>query len=93
MLRFELPQTTIDWTIEDGVRDIPIEERDPREVSHMTGRLDRGSLATVQVTAPGSPVSNFAFDVTPAEYVTALITDRGVCAASANGLRDLFGAR
>jgi methylthioribose-1-phosphate isomerase len=88
-----LPQTTIDWTIEDGVRDIPIEERDPREVSHMTGRLDRGSLATVQVTAPGSPVSNFAFDVTPAEYVTALITDRGVCAASADGLRDLFGTR
>jgi methylthioribose-1-phosphate isomerase len=88
-----LPQTTIDWTIEDGVRDIPIEERDPREVSHMTGRLDRGSLATVQITAPGSPVSNFAFDVTPAEYVTALITDRGVCAASADGLRHLFGTR
>jgi len=88
-----LPQTTIDWTIEDGVRDIPIEQRDPREVSHMTGRLDTGSLATVQITAPGSPVSNFAFDVTPAEYVTALITDRGVCAASADALRNLFGTR
>ena len=86
-----LPQTTIDWTVEDGVRDIPIEQRNPREVTHMTGRLDTGSLATVHVSSPGSPVSNFAFDVTPAAYVTALITDRGVCAASADGLRGLFG--
>ncbi len=86
-----LPQTTIDWTVEDGVRDIPIEQRNPREVTHMTGRLDTGSLATVHVSSPGSPVSNFAFDVTPAAYVTALITDRGVCAASAVGLRGLFG--
>ena len=75
------------------MRDIPIEQRDPREVSHMTGRLDTGGLATVQITAPGSPVSNFGFDVTPAEYVTALITDQGVCAASADGLRNLFGTR
>jgi methylthioribose-1-phosphate isomerase len=86
-----LPQTTIDWTIEDGVRDIQIEQRNPREVTHTTGRLASGGLATVQITAPGSPVSNFAFDVTPAAYVTALITDRGVCAASADGLRSLFG--
>jgi methylthioribose-1-phosphate isomerase len=86
-----LPQTTIDWTIEDGVNDIPIEERDPREVTHTTGRLASGSFATVHITAPGSPVSNFAFDVTPAAYVTALITDRGVCSASADGLRRLFG--
>ena len=85
-----LPQTTIDWTIEDGVRDIPIEERDPREVTHLTGRLASGDLATVHITAPGSPVSNFAFDVTPAAYVTALITDRGICAASTDGLRSLF---
>jgi methylthioribose-1-phosphate isomerase len=85
-----LPQTTIDWTIEDGVRDIPIEERSPYEVTHTTGRLASGSLATVHVTSPGSPVSNFAFDVTPATYVTALITDRGVCAASAAGLHSLF---
>jgi len=85
-----LPQTTIDWTIEDGVRDIPIEERNPRELTHITGRLASGSLATVHITAPDSPVSNFAFDVTPAAYVTALITDRGVCEASAAGLRNLF---
>ncbi len=88
-----LPQTTIDWSVEDGVRDIPIEQRDPREVTHMTGRLHTGDLATVHVSSPGSPVSNFAFDVTPAAYVTALITDRGVCAASADGLRGLFPLR
>ena len=85
-----LPETTIDWTIEDGVRDIPIEERDGREVTHMTGRLAGGGTATVEITAPGSPVSNFAFDVTPAALVTALITDRGVCAATSQGLLSLF---
>ena len=86
-----LPETTIDWTIEDGVRDIPIEERNGREVTHMTGRLPDGEIATVEITAPGSAVSNLAFDVTPAALVTALITDRGVCAASSEGLLSLFG--
>ena len=85
-----LPETTIDWSIEDGVRDIPIEERDGREVTHMTGRLPGGEIATVEITAPHSPVSNFAFDVTPAALVTALITDRGVCAASSEGMLSLF---
>jgi len=85
-----LPETTIDWTIEDGVRDIPIEERSGREVTHMTGRLPGGEIATVEITAPNSPVSNFAFDVTPAALVTAFITDRGVCAATPEGLLSLF---
>ncbi len=85
-----LPQSTIDWTIEDGVRDIPIEERDATEVTHMTGRLPDGALATVEIVAPGSPAANYAFDVTPAHLVTALITDRGVCPASAEGLAGLF---
>ena len=85
-----LPHTTIDWTIEDGVRDIEIEERDPREVTHLTGTLDDGSIATVEVVTKGSAVANPAFDVTPAEFVTALITDRGVCAASREGLLSLF---
>ena len=85
-----LPHTTIDWTIEDGVRDIPIEEREPREVTHLTGTLADGTIATIEVVAKGSPVANPAFDVTPAEFVTALITDRGVCAASKEGLRSLF---
>ena len=86
-----LPQTTIDWTIEDGLRDIPIEQRGAREVTHITGRLADGSLATVEIVSPGSPAANYAFDVTPAALVTALITDHGVCAASREGLAGLFG--
>jgi len=85
-----LPHTTIDWTIEDGIRDIPIELRDEREVTHITGRLPDGSLATVDIVAPGSGARNDAFDVTPADLVTALITDRGVCPASSEGLLSLF---
>jgi methylthioribose-1-phosphate isomerase len=85
-----LPYTTIDWTIQDGVAEIPIEERSAAEVTHMTGRLPDGSVATVEIVAPGSPARNFAFDVTPADLVTALITDRGLCDASAEGLARLF---
>ncbi len=85
-----LPQSTIDWTLDDGVREIPIEERDATEVTHMTGRLPDGSLATVEIVAPGSAAANFAFDVTPAHLVTSLVTERGICAATAEGLASLF---
>ena len=85
-----LPSTTIDWTIEDGLAEIPIEERSAREVTHMTGRLPDGAIATVDIVAPGSPALNYAFDVTPAHLVTALITERGVCPATKTGLRGLF---
>ena len=61
--------------------EIPIEERDPREVTHVRGALADGSLAAVRVAPPGSPAANFAFDVTPARLITGLITDRGLCAA------------
>jgi methylthioribose-1-phosphate isomerase len=88
-----LPHTTIDWTIRDGLREIEIEERDPGEVTHIAGRLDNGEIARVMVTAPGSPVANPAFDVTPAELVTALITDRGACPASTDALLALFPER
>ena len=88
-----LPQTTIDWTIDDGVRDIPIEQRDPREVTHMAGRLPDGSIATVGIVAPGSKAANYAFDVTPAALVTALITDLGACPATREGLSALFAGR
>ena len=88
-----LPHTTIDWTIDDGVKEIPIEERSAREVTHMTGRLEDGSLATVDIMAPGSKALNYAFDVTPAHLVTALITDRGVCSATREGLAGLFRER
>lgn len=85
-----LPYPTIDWTIVDGVRDIPIEERSARELSHMTGRTETGELATVQILPEGSAGANPAFDVTPARLVTALITERGVCDASEAGLLSLY---
>jgi methylthioribose-1-phosphate isomerase len=88
-----LPSPTIDWTIADGVREIPVEERDGREVSELTGRTADGRIETVRITPDGSPVANYAFDVTPARLVTGLITERGVCMASRDGLLGLFPER
>ena len=88
-----LPFSTIDWTLDDGVAQIPIEERDGREVSHLTGRLPDGAFATIEVVSPGSPVANPAFDVTPARLVTGIITERGVATASADGLLSLYPER
>jgi len=87
-----LPSTTIDWTIADGLRDIPIEERSASEVTHVSG-LDGDDVREVRVVAEGSPVRNDAFDVTPARLVTGLITERGVCDASERGLAGLFPER
>jgi methylthioribose-1-phosphate isomerase len=84
-----LPSSTIDWTLSSGDR-IPIEERSADEVTKMTGRLPDGRVATVEISAPGSPAANPGFDVTPARLVTGFITERGVCAATAEGLRGLF---
>ncbi len=83
-----LPMSTIDWSI-DEPRDIPIEERPALELTHVTGRTAAGSLETVRVVPESSAALNLAFDVTPARLVTALITDRGVCAASRAGLQAL----
>lgn len=85
-----LPSTTIDWSIEDGVRDVPIEQRDAREVTEMRGRTADGDIVSVRITPEGSPAGNWAFDVTPARYVTGLVTERGVCPATPEGLADLF---
>ncbi len=85
-----VPSPSIDWTIRDGVREIPIEERAATEVTHITGRLDDGRVATITVTPEGSPAANPAFDVTPARLVTGLITERGLAPATAEGLRRLF---
>ncbi|MEM0949193.1 MAG: S-methyl-5-thioribose-1-phosphate isomerase [Pseudomonadota bacterium] len=84
-----LPSPTIDWSVTDGVSEIPIEERDAREVTHILGKTD-DAIGTVQVTPDGTPGGNPAFDVTPNRLVTGLITERGVCAASAQGLSSLF---
>lgn len=84
-----LPSTTIDWSIDDGLASIPIEERDAREVSWVRGKAG-GACIEVQTIADASAVSNYAFDVTPARLVTGLITERGVCEASEQGLAGLF---
>jgi methylthioribose-1-phosphate isomerase len=85
-----LPSPTIDWQIIDGCNDIPIEERNGREVTSITGRTVSGEVGEVRLTPRSSPAANPAFDVTPARLVTGLITERGVCAASEDGLTGLF---
>ncbi len=85
-----LPGPTIDWRIGDGVREIPIEQRGGDEVSKVSGLTDDGRLAEVTVTPPGSTVANYAFDVTPAKLVSGLITERGICPASREGLLGLY---
>jgi methylthioribose-1-phosphate isomerase len=87
-----LPHTTIDWTCNDG-RTIEIEERSADEVLKMTGRLPDGTVATVDIAAPGSGAANPGFDVTPARLVTGLITERGIAAASPEGLAGLYPDR
>jgi methylthioribose-1-phosphate isomerase len=85
-----LPSPSIDWTLTDGLKQIPIEERAGAELSHIAGRMEDGRVATVRLVPEGSGLANYAFDVTPARLVTGLITERGVCAASRRGLSSLF---
>ena len=87
-----LPHSTIDWTLATG-KDIPIEQRSADEVLIMSGRTRDGQVVAVEIAAPGSPARNDAFDVTPARLITGLITERGVCAASRDGLRSLYPER
>ncbi len=84
------PSSTIDFTVDDGVAEIPIEERAGDEVAKMTGRTADGKIETVTVTPEGSPVANYGFDVTPARLVSGLITERGVVAADRNALANAF---
>jgi len=86
-----LPSSTIDWTIRDGLSDIPIEERAATEVTTMTGRALDGTIATIRVVPKDSPAANPAFDVTPARLVSGLITERGLCAANEHALQQMFG--
>ncbi len=84
------PSSTIDWRIADGISEIPIEERSQSEVTTITGRAMDGSVATVRVTPSDSPAANPAFDVTPQRLITGLITERGRCDATVQGLARLF---
>ncbi len=88
-----LPSPTIDWTVHDGVREIPIEERSGDEVTFVQGRGAGGEIASVRVSPEGSPAANPAFDVTPARLITGLITERGIAEASPAGLKALFPER
>ena len=87
-----LPSSTFDWELEDGVRDIPIEQRDQDEVRHARGWLD-DRIQRVRLTPPDSRAANYGFDVTPARLVTGLITERGVCRADRDSVLALFPER
>jgi methylthioribose-1-phosphate isomerase len=86
-----LPSSTFDWETADGLRQIPIEQRDPDEVLTLTGKSG-DKITTINIAPDGTPAANFAFDVTPARLVTSLITERGVCTASEAGIARLFAA-
>ena len=85
-----VPSPSIDFRVRDGLTEIPIENRDASEVTHLTGALGNGTLGTVRLSPVGSAAINPAFDVTPARLVTGLITERGICRASAEALGKLF---
>ncbi|MGE3529398.1 MAG: S-methyl-5-thioribose-1-phosphate isomerase [Methyloceanibacter sp.] len=87
-----LPFSTIDWSLNDGSA-IPIEERNPEEVTRMTGRLPDGSVATVEIAPEGTRAANYGFDVTPARLVTGFITERGVAPATRDALAALYPER
>lgn len=82
---------SVDWSLRDGVREIPIEQRSAREVTHITGVTAAGRRVEVRLTPEGTPARNDGFDVTPAKFITGLITERGVCRASLAGLARLYG--
>lgn len=84
-----LPSSTFDWTLRDGLKEIPIEARDPDEVRYVEG-LNQGKSANVLITPDASPAANYAFDVTPARLVTGFITERGICGASEKEILELF---
>ncbi|MEA3336282.1 MAG: S-methyl-5-thioribose-1-phosphate isomerase [Chloroflexota bacterium] len=84
-----LPSSTFDWERRNGVREIPIEQRDAMEIKTIQGLHD-GEIITVLLTPSDSPAANYAFDVTPAHLVTALITERGICPASEEGVLGLY---
>jgi len=84
-----LPSSTFDWNLRNGIKEIPIEERDPDEIKYVQG-LEQDTIKNVLVTPADSPAANFAFDVTPAKLVTGFITERGVCKATEQDIKRLF---
>ncbi len=85
-----LPSSSIDWTVDDGLTEIPIESREPEEVTHVTGQTPDGRLVQVRLSPPDTTAANDAFDVTPSRLVTGIITERGVAQANKQSLASLF---
>jgi methylthioribose-1-phosphate isomerase len=88
-----MPSSTIDFSVNDGLAEVPIEQRGAEEVATVTGRAADGRLETVRIVPDGSPVANHGFDVTPARLVSGLITERGIAPATAAGLAAMFPDR
>ncbi|MBW2250176.1 MAG: S-methyl-5-thioribose-1-phosphate isomerase [Deltaproteobacteria bacterium] len=84
-----LPSSTFDWNLRNGIKEIPIEKRDPDEIRYIQG-LDNNTIRSVLVPPPKSPVANYAFDVTPARLVTGFITERGICKSNEHDIKRLF---
>ncbi|MGI9568268.1 MAG: S-methyl-5-thioribose-1-phosphate isomerase, partial [Desulfobulbia bacterium] len=84
-----LPSSTFDWQLRDGLRDIPVEERNPDEIRFVQG-ADGPNIRNILVPPRNSPAANYAFDVTPARLVTNFITERGICQATETDIRRLF---
>lgn len=84
-----LTYSAFDWSISDGVKQIPIEQRDATEVKYIKGLKD-GKIIEVLLTPENSPAANYGFDVTPARLITGLITDRGICPATGEGIKNLY---
>ncbi len=85
-----LPSSSIDFSMRDGILEIPIEQREGEEVSMMEGLLEDGQIGKMRIVNRMSPVANYGFDVTPARLVTGLITEKGICEASEDGILALF---
>jgi methylthioribose-1-phosphate isomerase len=84
-----LPSSSIDFNISDGVQEIVIEERNPEEVTHVTGFLD-GKIQSVRICPDRTVAANYGFDITPARLITGLITERGICRATEKDIKEMF---
>lgn len=85
-----LPSSSIDFAMNNGIQEIPIEQRDGEEVSWMEGQLENGEIGKIRIVNEQSPVANYGFDVTPAKFITGLITERGICHATREDILSLF---
>lgn len=84
------PSPSIDWSMDDGLSEMPIEERSEKEVLELTGKTTAGAIETIRIVAEGTKGGNYAFDVTPRKYITGLVTERGICSANREAMTRLF---